>query len=84
MSKKLCKYTAAVDHFDKTLLVLSATSPSVSIASLATVTGGPVRITSGSLCLLFSIGTRIAKNFLKTTRKKKRSTIKLYYFRKVN
>ena len=37
MSKKLSKYIAFCDCFDKSLIVLSATSGSVSIASFATV-----------------------------------------------
>ena len=39
MSKRLSKYTASFDYFDKSLLVLSATSGSISIALFATVPG---------------------------------------------
>ena len=35
MSKRLRKYIASFDYFDKSLLVLSATSGSISIASFA-------------------------------------------------
>ena len=39
MSKRLSKYIAFCDYFDKSLIVLSATSGSISIASFATVIG---------------------------------------------
>ena len=39
MSKKLSKYIAFCDYLDKSLIVLSATSGSVSIVSFATVMG---------------------------------------------
>ena len=53
MSKRLCKYIAYCDYFDKFLIVLSAISSSVSIASFATVIGTPVGIASASLSLTF-------------------------------
>ena len=37
MSKRLSKYFASFDYFDKSLIVLSATSGSISIALFATV-----------------------------------------------
>ena len=37
MSKRLSKYIASFDYFDKSLIVLSATNSSISIASFATV-----------------------------------------------
>ena len=39
MSKRLSKYIAFCNYFDKSLIVLSATSGSISIASFATVIG---------------------------------------------
>ena len=59
MSKRLSKYIAFCDYFDKTLIVLSSTSSSISIASFATVIGTPVGIASASLSLVFSLFTRI-------------------------
>ena len=38
MIKKLSKYISSFDYFDKSLIVLSATSGSISIASFANVT----------------------------------------------
>ena len=70
MSKRLSKYIAFCDYFDKSLTVLSATSGSTSTASFATVTGTPVGITSASLSLTFSL--LIVKKLLKTTRNKKK------------
>ena len=37
MSKRLSKYIASFDYFDKSLIVLSVTSGGISIASFATV-----------------------------------------------
>ena len=39
MSKGLSKYIASFDYFDKSLIVLSVTTDSISIASFETVTG---------------------------------------------
>ena len=39
MNKKLSKYIAAFDYFDKILIVLSATSGGISIISFASVIG---------------------------------------------
>ena len=60
MSKKLSKYISFFDSFDKSLIVLSVTSGSISIASFATVIGIPVGITSASLA--FSLCTGLIKN----------------------
>ena len=70
MSKRLSKYIASFDYFDKSLIVLSVTTGSISIASFATVIGAPVRMTSTSSSLAFSITTGIVKKLLKTTRNK--------------
>ena len=42
VSKRLSKYIAFCDYFDKTLIFLSERSGSISIASFATVIGTPV------------------------------------------
>ena len=76
MSKRLSKYIASFDYFDKSLIVLSVTTGSISIASFATVIGAPVGIISASFSLAFSISTGIIKKLLKT-RNKKKKTIKL-------
>ena len=68
MRKRLSKYIASFDYFDKTLIVLSATNGSISIASFATVFGIPVGIARASLSLVFSLSTGLAKELLKTTR----------------
>ena len=77
MSKRLGKYIASFDYFDKSLIVLSATSGSISIASFATVIGTPVGIASASLSLTFSLSTGIVKKLLKTTRNKKKKHNKI-------
>ena len=72
MSKRLSQYIAFCDNFDKSLIILSATSCSISIASFATVIGTPVGIASASLSLTFSLSTGTVKKLLKTTRNKKK------------
>ena len=72
MSKRLSKYIASFDYFDKPLIVLSVTTSSISIASFAAVTGAPVGIRSASFSLVFSISTGIVKMLWKTTRNKKK------------
>ena len=61
MSKRLGKYIAFCDYFDKSLIVLSATSGSISMASFATVIGTPVEIASASPSLGFSLCTGIVQ-----------------------
>ena len=77
MSKKLSKNIDFFDYFDKSLIVLSATSGSISIISFATVIGTPIGIASASLSLAFSLFTELVKKLLKITRIKKRNIIKL-------
>ena len=72
MSKWLSKYIASFDYFDKSLIILSITPGSITIAPSATVTGTPVGIVSASFSLAFSISTGIIKKLLKTTRNKKK------------
>ena len=72
MSKRLSKYISFCDYFDKSLIVLSATSGSISIASFATFIGTHIGIASASLSLTFSLCTGVVKKLLKTTRDKKK------------
>ena len=72
MSKRIWKYIAFFDYFDKSLIILSITTGCISIALFATVIGAPVRIASASFSLTFSISTGIIKKLLKTTRNKKK------------
>ena len=60
MSKRLSKYNASFDYFDKSLIVLSMTTGSISIVSFATVSGAPVGIVSASA---FLISAGIIKNY---------------------
>ena len=77
MSKRLSKYIASFDYFDKSLIVLSVTTGSISIASFATVIGTPVGMTSARFSLAFSITTGIVKKLLKATRNKKKKHNKI-------
>ena len=72
MRKKLSKYIASFEYFDKSLIALSVTTGSISIASFANVIGAPVGIISASFSLACSISTRIIKKLLETTRNKKK------------
>ena len=84
MSKRLSKYIASFDYFDKSLIVLYVTTGSTSIASFATVIGAPVGMTSAICSLPFSITTGIVKKLLKTTRNKKKNIIKLLFWLKIS
>ena len=77
MSKTLCKYIAFFYYFDKSLIVLSVTIGSISIASFATVIGAPVGTVSAGFILAFSISTGLIKKLLKTTRSKKKEHNKI-------
>ena len=77
VSKKRSKYISFFDYFDKSLIVSSASSCSISIASFATVIGTPVGITSTSLSLTFSLCTGLAKKLLKATKNKKKKHNKI-------
>ena len=74
MSKRLSKYIASFDYFNTSLIALSATSGSISIASFATVIGTPV---GASLSLTFSLSKGLVKQLLKTTRNKKQKHNKI-------
>ena len=79
MSKRLSKYIATFDYFDKSLIVLSVATGSIFIASFATVIGALVGMMSASCSLAFSITTRIVKTFLKTTRIRRTNTKKMLF-----
>ena len=77
MSKRLTKYIASFDYFDKSLIILSVGTGSISIASFATAIGALVGIMSASCSLAFSITTGFVKKFLKTIRNKKKKHNKI-------
>ena len=77
MSKKLSKYIAAFNYFDKTLTVLSATIGGPSIISFASVIGLPAGIASASFTLVYSLTTGIIKKLLDITRNKKKNRNKI-------
>ena len=72
MSKRLRRFIASFEYFDKSLTVLFITTSSISIASFATIIGAPVGIVSASFILAFSISTGTMKKLLQTTRNKKK------------
>ena len=77
MSKKLSKYISFFDYFDKFFIVLSVTSGTFSVAFFATAIGAPIRITSASLTLAFSMCTGLVKKILKATRNKEKKHKKI-------
>ena len=77
MSKNVSKYIASFEYLDKSLIVLSVATGSISIASFATAIGAPVGIMSASCSLAFSITTGFVKKFLKTIRNKKKKHNKI-------
>ena len=77
MNKRLTRYIASFDCFDKSLIVLSAISGRISIASFATVIRAPVAIASASLSLTFSLSTGLVKKLLKITRHQKKKHNKI-------
>ena len=77
MSKNLSKYLASFEYFDKSLIVLSVATGSISTAPFATVNEAPAGIMSASCSLTFSITTGFVKKFLKTIRNKKKKQYKV-------
>ena len=77
MSKNLSKYIDFFDYLDKSLIVLSVATGSVSTASFATAIGAPVGIMSASCSLVFSITTGFVRKFFKTIRNKKKKHNKI-------
>ena len=72
VSKRLSKYIACFDYFDKSLFILSGTNGSIYITSFAIVIGAPTETASASVSLAFSMSPGIVKKLLKTTRNKKK------------
>ena len=61
MRKNLSKYIASFECFDKSLVLLSVGTGTISIASFATVIGAPVGMMSSGFSLAFSITTGFVK-----------------------
>ena len=70
MSKRLSKYNASFGYFEKSLIALSVTTGSISIASFATVIGAPAGKASVSFSLSFLISTGILEKTDKNNKKK--------------
>ena len=72
ISKKLSKYIADFDYFEKTLIVLSATIGRISIISFTIVIGDFVGRASEGFTRVLSLTTGILKRLLKRRRNKKK------------
>ena len=68
ISKNIIKYIASLNYFDKSLNVSFILAGKISIASFATVIGGPAGIIGATSGLTFSITSGFVKKFLKTIR----------------
>ena len=77
MNKRLSKYISSFDYFHESLIVLSVTTGSISIASFATIIGAPVGIVTPSFSLAFSIFTGILKKTAKNNKKKHNKIVML-------
>ena len=77
MSKRLSKYIASFDYFDKSLIVSSVKTGRIYIASFETIIGAHVRIAKASLILAYSVFTGTVEKLLKTTRNKKKKRNKI-------
>ena len=77
MRKNLSKYIASFEYLDKSLIVLSVTTGSISIAWFRTAIGAPVEIMSASCSLSFLITPGFVKKFLRTIRYKKKKHNKI-------
>ena len=77
MSKRLSEYITSFDYFDKSLIVLSVTTGSISVASFATIIGAPAGIVRASFSLTFSMFIGVVKKLLITTRNKKKKHNKI-------
>ena len=71
MNKKLSKYIAAFDYFEKTLFFISATNGGWTIISFVNVIRAPAGLASANFSLVFSLTTGIIKKLLNKTRNKK-------------
>ena len=76
MSKMLNKYIACLEKFDKSLIVLSATSGRFLLHQLQLSI--PVGIASASFSLAISMSSGIIKNLVKTTQNKKKKHKKIF------
>ena len=72
MSKRISKYIASFEYLDKSLIVLSVTTGSISIASFATVIEAPVGMMSASCSLAVSITTGVVKLLKKVIKNNKK------------
>ena len=77
ISKNICKYIASLKYFDKSLIVLSILSGSISIASFATVIRAPTGIIGASCGLTFPNTSRFVKTFFKKTTDHKKNHNKI-------
>ena len=69
MRQRHSKYIASFDYLDKSLIVLSVTTASTSIASFKTVIEAPVGIVSASFSFAFWISTGTIKMLLENNKK---------------
>ena len=69
MSKKMTKYIADINYFDKALIALSATRGGISIISSASLNGVHAGIASASFTLVFYFDNKDDKETVRTNKK---------------
>ena len=82
MGKKLRKYVATFDYFDKVLIALSSTVGGISIIFFASVIGVPAGIVSASVTRVLSLKTGTIKKVPEITRNKKKKHDKKFMLSK--
>ena len=69
MSKNLRKYIASFEYLNKSLIVLSLATSSISIASFATAIKAPVGNMTASCSVAYSVTTGSVKKVFKNNKK---------------
>ena len=76
-NEKLSKYVSAFDYIAKILIILSAATGWVCIASHATAVGALAGIASAGFTIVLSVATEIIKQLLNATRNKNKKHSKI-------
>ena len=80
MSKRYSKYVVSFYYSDKSLIVLSVTTGSISIALFAILIGAPAGIASASFSLAFSISTGTAKKIKNNKKQEEKEEWNCYVY----
>ena len=84
IGKKLSKYIAVFDYFDKVLIDLSAASGAISTISFFGIIEDPIGIESASFSLAFSLAIEIVEKYWKQQETTRRNITRLFTAWKVS